>query len=318
MIVIVHLLGHNILSSSDPINIETSHFKESNLLFSLCVCAVDTFVIISGYFLIRFSVKRLLLFLLPISFYQLIIGLFYEELSLSPFNYWFVPPYVALMLLAPFLNKGLVSVTTKQLTLILCIIFLCFILPLNSVSGMNGKNTFMFVCLYLIGHYIRTNYEVVRKIPNWIYFILFIIVVILIYFETILITLKIGFQGTQTLSYSYDNILIVFAAVFLFIFFSKLKINSKLVNWIGKSSFFVYIISENENVYGNTEGKSLYSLINFNKWYESDYFIIYVLISALVIFFSCIIIDKIRLLFFSRFENYLGAIINTRIDKNYE
>lgn len=95
-------------------------------------CAVDLFILISGYFLInrtKVNLSRVIKILVETVFYCFTItflfflfgkATLYDCLSsLNPmaptrFNYWFVTKYVGLMLLQPFLSRLAVSLTKVQ------------------------------------------------------------------------------------------------------------------------------------------------------------------------------------------------------------
>ena len=168
MVVVSHFVDHNILNKADPVAMGDDNFYVSHLMNSLCICAVNCFVVISGYFTIKLSLRRITLFLLPIVFYQLLFSLvFYPSnhtITFSPFRYWFVAPYVVLILLSPFLNCGLEKISEKGLRNIIVVMLLLFVLPIVSITGQNGRNVFMFILMYLSGYYIRHYYA--RKV-HW-------------------------------------------------------------------------------------------------------------------------------------------------------
>lgn len=313
MIVVIHFLGHNILDFTNPVQLGEPNFYSSTILFSLCVCAVDCFVLISGYYGIRFSVKKIFLFLAPICLYQLILSLvfytFHHNISISPFKYWFVGPYLLLLLVSPILNEGLKMVPQRKtwLIIVLCIVF--FVLPVKSILGEAGKNFSTFVILYLIGYCLKNGN--ILKIKGIYNFLLFLFFVFLIFVETLLLAKTGKNMGTVTMSYNYDNILVVAAAVFLFKTFEIIQFQSKIINWISVSSFFVYIISENENMYSHP---GLYDFLHVKEWSINPCYILLVLASSLCIFVLCIGIDKLRRLLFGHIENKLGVWISEHID----
>lgn len=324
MIVIVHFTGHNIMSAANPVQLGEKNWWAANFLESFSECAVNCFVIISGFYGIKISLKKIVLFLLPILFYELVISIIYfgtyHHISFSPFHYWFVRVFFALMLISPLLNKSLALLSKKQIQIILLLLLVFFVLPPISyisgndhcISGNHGKNLLIFVILYVIGYYLRNHF--IAKKPAWFYFLVYLILGSFLLFETFLLA-KVGYyKGSSSLSYNYDNFLIVGMAVCLFLFFSKLNIKSKVVNWIAGSSFFVYIISENQFVYKSPYG--LYDLINANSWNTMDIYPIKVISYALLVFFACIMIDKVRTFLFSGVEKKIGDLIDNYTKKH--
>ena len=307
MVVTIHFLGHNLLSAAEPIDTSNPHFYTANLLLCFCECAVDCFVLISGWFSIKFTVSKLIMFLLPIAFYQFVLSIVYHfadgsPLSINAFEYWFVRPYVALMIVSPLLNKGLNNIEKKHLAILLTLLTIIFILPIQSLSGMDGKNALIFIYIYCLGHYLKNYFN--NKHSKWLYLGMFVLAVMLNFAETVILA-KIGhYKGTSTQSYRYDNVLILLQAVFLLLFFSKLDLNNRIINSIAVSSFFVYIITENNNIYGN-QNYSIYKILDVRTWETEHYFIVKILVASVTLFGVAIIIDKVRRLFFSKLEKGL-------------
>ena len=96
-----------------------------SLMESLCIVAVDTYVLISGYFLVEsgFRIRRLVMLLLQVLFYSLLIpaglaalGIPVQGTGLStavPYflpisteHYWFVSSYVLMYLFSPLLSAA--------------------------------------------------------------------------------------------------------------------------------------------------------------------------------------------------------------------
>ena len=306
MVVVVHFLGHNILIASEPITSSNVHFYTSNLLMSFVVCAVDCFVLISGWFTIKFSVTKLVTFLLPICFYQFIISCMYHpfgaRISISPFEYWFVTPYVALMITSPILNKGLEIMKMRSMLTMLICLTLFFILPLKSMSGMFGKNFFVFVYIYCLGYFLKNHLS--NKGSVFLYLGGYVLMAFLIFFETVYLETKGLYEGKKTLSYSYDNILIILESVFLFLFFAKFDLKSKWINKISASAFFVYIITENVNCWKNSS-YSIYKLMNVSNWEHYTCYILLILCASVMVFILSLIVDFVRRLVFIKPMSFL-------------
>lgn len=163
MIVVEHFIAHNILGVENPIHVGDVNFISSNILLALCICSVNSYVIISGYFTINLSLKKLVLLLLPVLFYEFVMSIIWypvkSHISLTPFNYWFIRPYVALMLFSPIINKGLKLLNGISLRNVLIILLIIYVLPISSLSGNGGKNFLLFSILYITGYYLRNHYQ---------------------------------------------------------------------------------------------------------------------------------------------------------------
>lgn len=319
MIVIVHITGHNIMDSDNPVQLGEKNWWWANFLESLSEPAVNCFVLISGYYTIKLSFKKIVVFLLPILFYEVLLSLlqyrYYHEISITPFHYWFVRIYFGLMLLSPLLNIALKYVSKNQLATILILLLLFYSVfstpPLWCLSGNEGRNMLIFIMLYLIGYYIRHYYE--ENYSSGIYLLTYILLCVVLNIETYLLA-RIGrYAGSATLSYNYDNILVILMAISLFLFFSKLHVKSRFINYVARSAFFVYIISENDYVWPHPYG--LYDLLDVQTWNETSAYPLLVVGAALSIFSVCIVIDKLRLLLFGKIEQRIGSFLERYLGK---
>lgn len=100
----------------------------------------------------------------------------------------------------------------------------------------------------------------------------------------------------------YDNPLIILSSISFFIFFLTIKIKSETINWLSISSLAVYLIHDNGYINGylmNIIHKMFISIDNVLV------LSIVLLITALIIFLSCILIDKVRLIIMNPIENLI-------------
>lgn len=130
-IVVYHLFIHN-----KDVTGDCYYNVALTTIFSI---GVPVFVMISGYFRIKASLKGFLNIVLQVVFYSVIADLlcvfvFHEPLStgnilgtlfpMTKTEYWFVSTYLLLYVLAPFLNKLLDSFTNKDWVIFLVTISL--------------------------------------------------------------------------------------------------------------------------------------------------------------------------------------------------
>jgi len=271
---------------------------------------VICFVLISGYFGIKTRVRGIVNLFCLVSFYGLIMCLLGSFLNddfniktfirgILPFSrgyYWFIICYAQLYLIAPFVNKAIERMTRKQLLMTLLLfayfsIYMGLIMSNGVYAG--GKNIINFVFIYLIGRYIRL-YMPIRETERQkylikslaLYFSLAAVVFVLIGFAP-----NIIYKITSKLSFPYNSPLLIIMAVLFFNIFRSVKINSKIINYLATSALSIYLIHENP-----CTSKYVYAPVSI--WYENQsvaMLIVYMLAYALVIFFACIFIDKIRL-----------------------
>jgi hypothetical protein len=160
-------------------------------LFASFFCpAVNTFVLISGYFgihyskegLSRFSFQATLFSVISTLIIMLITGCFSGKgLILSCFpiitqRWWFLTTYILLFIFSPILNNGLNKLTTKQLRNILLIYFAINCIGPLITNVLEGSNFQSLLFVYLLGAYIaRLNKENKIKVSSSVCFISYIV-----------------------------------------------------------------------------------------------------------------------------------------------
>lgn len=282
MILIHHFLLHAITPCSFPLI-----YKIFNPFF---YCGVDLFFMISGWFGITLSLKSFVKIVIVVSFYSVLnLVLCYitsGNLSLSDFcnillfpitksRYWFIIVYVLLMLMAPLINRGLDRFSILQLrsfTLILTVFtfFSCNIgYNRNNPDGSNFVNA---LYLYCLSYYIRKDYSIFDKFNKLVYIAIYSIALVMIG----LLSIKINILGNIS---NYNSSLMIIASASLFIFFTKFKFKSRLVNLIAGSALGCYLLQDGrwgkEWLYAQLH--SVY--VSFSPW---ECFLIYGIVGTLI------------------------------------
>lgn len=231
---------------------------------SLCVCAVNVFVIISGYFLAK-TYKRNLFKTIELLFQVVLISVLYYIISVllgwTEFSWkllifncvvknWFVVLYVVLYIISPYINILIDRLNAKGYSLLLIILFAIFsIYPtimdlveskLNtdilgvSTIGMYGSQfgytIVNFVLLYLIAGFIRKFDISIKKRFSSVGIIISCLIIFLWSYVN------------ENTAWSYCNPFVIIEAVMCFMFFKNLNIGkSIIINTISKASFMVYL-----------------------------------------------------------------------------
>ena len=179
MVVMLHVLQ---LKNALPVSGNTPDaFRVAGMaLESLCIIAVNCFVMMSGYLHAhsRFNRRRFLELVAIVLFYgcgmcllsyacglQTEGGLFFlvqRMLPVSSNHYWFMSCYLILYLVMPFLNTGAKALeeNTFRWRLMALLFFSCFlksVIPVNLVTDDMGYGLQWFLCLYLTGLYLRLH-----------------------------------------------------------------------------------------------------------------------------------------------------------------
>lgn len=232
------------------------------LLESFGICAVNCFMIISGYFLafnrtVKLSKIFDLLFvviLYRLFDYLLSIGLGYNDFSIKSLIACFIPAnyfavfYIITYIFSPYISILFDNLSKKNQNLLMIFSILIFVLlptfidlvgnigfnlngisPISTNGNGNGYTVVQFFISLLIGIYIRRN-EV--KINTFVLLCIYLV-------SSIVMTLFIHKFSSL---YNYCSIFTVINAVCLFLLFNKLDFVSKTVNFVSKSVFPIYCI----------------------------------------------------------------------------
>ena len=222
---------------------------------------VILFILISGYYGIRPSAKvffRLIImtivYFLPLQFWDLAMqgrithpkAIIQTIMFLTNTPYWFVRTYLYLFMVSPLINSFIEHSSNRQLLyalLVMGIISVYFGTTNGDPTLYDGKNLINFVFLYLLGHTLKTQLQDLLKIKTgWLlllYIILnaSIIIVLCLYPRNSVIGSK-----AWLLSFPYCSPILIINAVIVFCIFTRLSLNSKLINGLAASMFAVYLI----------------------------------------------------------------------------
>lgn len=217
--------------------------------------AVNCFVLISGYYSIRFDWKKLLrIYLLTaiIGGIGYLTHLIIDDATLGrsviyntvlcishPPKTWFVQIYVFLFLFSPLINAALSSLDKGKMKQVLCLMtIVCVYIGWFWQDNVNkgGDNLINFIWCYCIGYYLK-NYFKIDRFAKIYYLLIWILASCL---NTVLsITID------SYIPRGHNNPLIMIAAINLFLFFRSFNFSSKYINIIAGSTLGVYLIHEN-------------------------------------------------------------------------
>ena len=242
-------------------------------LESLCICAVDLFVLISGYFLSgtqrRSLLKPLELLIQVIAFevgiYLVLVIISGSHLSVSyfleclvPDNY-FVILYTAVYLVSPYLNRLFATFDTREWNRFLLTAMLLFsVYPtavdlfeeltqvqwpgLSTISAFGGQQGFTvvnFLLLYSVGAYLRHN-----SLPKWLegkgrQLTVFLLSVAVL-FPWALATENLRRFELRS-AWIYHNPLVILTAAALFSLFRSFRFQSRVINELSGAGFTCFL-----------------------------------------------------------------------------
>ena len=305
MIVLVHAnyVSLGVPNKNDILTAPLSSFWR---IFSeqLCVVGVNVFVLISGWFGIKASAKGFCSIVFQVLFWGmllLLLGLgfrldipYYETAKVFWFGsyYWFVIAYVVLYILAPVLNTFIEKVSAKQfITVLICSFSAEFIYGWVVFSEVYnaGYSVISFISLYLLARFIRlysTKLKSTKAHTCLLLYGLFSLIPALVSF----VGIKNGWKTLHPIFYSSP--FVISAALFFFLFFSKLSFKSKAINWIACSTFSVYLIHFHPIVFPFFVKATLY----LSGCLSTFFYTCTILILAITLLLICVTFDKLRII----------------------
>lgn len=302
------------------------------LLEAFCVPAVNVYVLISAYFLAGSDYR-------PMKAAKLWIQVFFYSAGLAVLalltgvsswaemdkyrlltyllpvveeHYWFVTAYLLMYLLAPLMNETLRGLPKRTLEqgIGLLLLFLCLsssILPVKLPVDRMGYDALWFLCLYLIGAYLRYHTAIGEGMPGVCirgfagYGLCSLLIAgsfaaLHIFYE------KTGsLEGFINRQYQYNSILCLAASVFLFTAFAGMRQRTGPGRWLSRekgAGLVCRIASASFGVYLIHEHLTLRYL--WPRWLatghfaENPLFLLHWLPSVLAVYGVCMLIDFIR------------------------
>lgn len=304
------------------------------ILECIFISAVNIFILISGYYLCsknNLSISKPCLLIIQVILFRIISYIVfividkeaysYEtiRIKLLPINY-FVILYVALYILAPFINFLINKISTKSFSVLVLILLFSvwptivdFLIPFlnNNLSGLStismygsqyGYTIVNFVLMYILGAYIYKA-NIINKIKNRM---LFTFTLLVLCWITLLAWTKYNLVTQKSLSvvFSYCNPIVIASAILTFMLFIGIKQkNNRFINILAKGSFSVYLA----HTY-------FFELIAIDKAASKSPFVLvtHIIISCLFIYLVCwiisIIYSYIERVFFSKLLKKLTKI----------
>ncbi len=291
---------------------------------SFTIVAVNVFILISGYFGIRFSFNKLGKIGFEVLFYSLVYVVIFiiprgiDRNSLSFFLpitsdiLWFVGAYFVLVVCSPFLNRALLSLDVKQHRVLVIVgVLLFYIWPTVSylfnfrqVVDDAGYGPVNFIMLYIIGRYIRRRCDQKLSIvQSWVkWSSVYLLSSLSLFLFQSLYSHLLGFSFTSL--YSYNTLFVLLGAVALFMAFYNIRINSAIINNLAKNCFAAYVL--------HTIFPILVPLIDHQNGFMISHMVfipLILLLDGIVIYLLCVFVESLRVRLMNGFESHLTRII---------
>lgn len=293
---------------------------------SVCFCAVDLFVMISGFFLCA-SQKRSLSKIVFLFFEAALIRFCFicadivkngGSFSVSGvvgclFNPgYFLVLYAVTYLISPWINRAFSGLEKKRHVKVVLLLFFIFSVTVTIIDILSGKNAFgidwnydspigiagsmegysivNFTLCYIIGGLIRNCFNF--RIP--------IFRLILLYGGDILLLLVWGYISPAT-AFLYSNPLVIISAALLIMIFSRFDFTNKAVNELAKAAFTCYL-----------SHASFIPLLHIGFHVKKAWYIMlpHMLVSAVLLYLISYAIFKVYALLTGRFHRFISPYID--------
>ena len=293
------------------------------LFEAFCICAVNCFMIVSGYFLytnykIKFSkvfdILAIVIFYNYFNYFCEIIFL-NEPFSIRriigcifPANY-FAIFYVICYILSPFVAKCFRDIPVKSANFLIAILSFVFIVIPTFLDIANDLHIFkdpgFLSPISLIGNgggYTIVQFFVMLSLGMWLRKSEFCPASWKLFLTYAFSSLAIFFCQKKIPAYNYDFIFNVTAAVSIFLLFNKLKIQSNVINFASKSCFAIFCI--HTRAFANAVWRR-YFITADHIQAGTDLAILWMLLSVFFMFFSCLAISFVMRGIFCKIKFYI-------------
>lgn len=285
---------------------------------AISIVCVNVFILISGWFGVDLKFRKLGTLLFQVLFFSIFIwctlAFIAPEkyinlrslstiLMLNTSDYWFVKSYLGLYLLSPCINSFIEKINQREYRNVLILLYAFqTIYGWISIDGASwiagGYSTFSFICLYLLGRYIRIysdnivlgRYQGLNSFPKKYFLLVFLGIVVFLAILAFGVTyLDIPIEGRL---FTYTNPLVILESTVLVLFFSKIKFKNLIINRIALSCLAIYLLHGNELLLRPYYGTWI------AQWFYDETTIGFILKTSSLIVLVCIVaiaLDQIRL-----------------------
>lgn len=318
------IIYHIFIFGLEPAFPEQHLYKALQIPFHI---GVPCFVLISGYFGIRFSFKGLFRLMGMAYTYAILVelcGVVFLQYPISNLTngifvighnrHWFLTTYLWLYLLSPMINKYIAGIKkTERVYLLLVLMFVNFYaghIMQHEPSLSEGKNILNFMLLYLIGNTIHAYHGYINRIRKAVFIGLFLLIAV---FTTFIGITHPDYQlplvgNVWYRFFGYDSVGMYINAILVFLFFSQLQFKSRTVNYLSGGVFSMYLLSVSF-IWDFLQESS----VRIGMKFGNPLFVIAICILLAISFMIfCITVDKLMLPLWNKFKQY-GSVLDGKL-----
>lgn len=297
---------------------------------SLAAVCVNVFVMISGWFGIRPKVRSAAGFLFQCFFLIFLINCVgwatgpvrpdmkaWADCFLLADGYWFPKAYLMLYLAAPALNALTEKASRRQLRTLLALFFLFqtshgfLVRATDWFAG--GYSPVSFFGLYLLTRYVRLyqpRWSVLRARTDLLIYLGCAMVNAAGVVAAGLLAARLPLAdmllpyGVGKITW-YTNPATIAASLFLLLAFSKVRLQSRAVNWLAASAFSVYLLHQHRLIF---EPFYIPACRALHEAWGAPYFLLVLPVLA-VVFAGGVLADQLRILVWKHLERPAEGLI---------
>lgn len=316
MVVTLHFYGHGGLGG-DGLSPGSLNWFLGETIYPFSLVAVDCFVLLSGYFQCtsRFKLKRVVSVWVQALCYSVVlyvvaavycgsfsvVGLVKSFFVAVTDQYWFVTAYLLMYIVSPFLNCAISAMSRKLHFMCCCVLLGIFCVAHNlayvyDFGDVDGGYTFLWFCiLYIVAAYLRLHVPVEAKHRSrglLVYGCCALGVGLARFVAHYATTWLIGTPMLTSFFYSYNSILVVPAAIGLFMAMRTVKVEgpaAKVIGFFAPLAFGVYLIHDHPSI-----RPMLWSILKPHIFAGSIWMIPYGLACVAGIFLVCCMAEWLR------------------------
>lgn len=282
--------------------------------------AVNCFILISGYYAIKFKVKSLFNLYCICVFYAVLTVLFSYFSEGIPFDrslfykvffpfshssWWFIKCYVILYLLSPLLNKAVNSLQREEFvfSLVLLFVFNFYFGYYWHLHNDDGYNVWQFVFIYFIGAFLR-KYPLL-KLNRGRSFLLYVLCA-LIWSTLTLVSVK--WKVPHWVPFNYHNPFVVVGAVGLFLFFLNSSFHLHWINVLASTVLAAYLIQGGPVYKYSRIFKDMVIGGGYSTSFEVISMLLFVIFASIVVMGLAFCLEKIRVLLMAQVWRIYGFV----------
>lgn len=303
LVLLIHYMPTRMMASPDTLRLDFWNTIGQFELSSICFVCVNCFVLISGYFGIKWKAKSFSKLIYNILFWGIIAyaasvilsryvvpptQLYGNSFIYEAFNpRWFIGAYLCLYIVSPIINAYIDKCTNAELGKYLLTFYIFstifgWILKLNNFN--EGMSELSLVGLYAVGAYLRKTELKIFSYKAWTNLWIFLG----LGFALVIVNTLVFSAGINKSLYGYLNPIVILQAIYLFLFFKNLNIGYlPCVNVIAASAFSVYLFHDHSYIF------PYYTQLG--KWMNENSFVPLLSMIGVIalIFLFCTIIDSV-------------------------